>query len=87
MSQSAAEKIFGEANHLAVGSAYVYLSEDRRVDAIVAHIVHDETLKMRSKQIAAYQNRTRHLGDALLERSGVSLVVLMDVDEAELPLR
>lgn len=55
VSQSAAEKIVGEVNHLAVGSAYVYLSEDRRVDAIVAHHVHDETLKMRSKQIAAYQ--------------------------------
>jgi len=53
--QSAAEKIVGEVNHLAVGSAYVYVSEDRRVDAMVAHHVHDETLKMRSKQIAAYQ--------------------------------
>ena len=53
--QTAAEKLVGAFNHLAVGSAYVYLSEDRRVDAIMAHIVHDETLKMRSKQIAAYQ--------------------------------
>lgn len=53
--QSAAEKLVGEVNHLAVGSAYVYLSEDRRVDAIVAHNVHDETLKVRSKQIGVYQ--------------------------------
>ena len=52
---TAAEKLVGVINHLAVGSAYVYLSEERRVDAVVAHNVHDETLKMRSNQIGVYQ--------------------------------
>jgi len=68
VSQSSAEKIVGEVNHLAVGSAYVYLSEDRRVDAIVAHHVHDETLKMRSKQIAAYQMLALAFGELHSER-------------------
>ncbi|OLE11692.1 MAG: hypothetical protein AUG89_09270 [Acidobacteria bacterium 13_1_20CM_4_56_7] len=55
LTDRAAEKLVAHLNHLAVGSAYVYLPDKRSLEAILGHNVHAEMLRDRSREIGAYQ--------------------------------
>ena len=44
-----------EMNRLAIGSALVYRMEERLVEAVLAHNVHEDTVELRSREIASNQ--------------------------------
>ncbi|SRR6266566_1545823 len=54
LAASAAEKLVAHLNHMAIGSALSCVPEERHIDMILGHIVHDETLASRSHQVGAF---------------------------------
>ena len=48
------ERELASRNASAVGSAYVYWADRKVIEAVLAHIVHDETEALRSDQLAAF---------------------------------
>lgn len=47
--------ILGYLNRMSVGHALVYREAERRIEAVLAHIVHEETVEGRAREIASNQ--------------------------------
>jgi hypothetical protein len=67
----------------AVGSAYVFLPEKAEVHAVLAHTVHDETVRLREEQIASYA--ILQLCQAEMDADGLAAVLGGEVPRAQHP--